>query len=114
MLYKMELHNFINDNILTNIYNSKFKSVYKDYKHNTQISDKQKDRYIDILYAIDNVPPCFNCTRKNIKTKVDAYVKSIKETDYYKNEYFYKSGFKDGFNFLLELQKQERNDKTNE
>ena len=32
---------------------------------------------------------------------------------YYKNEKFYKEGFIDGYNFLLELQKEKRND-TNE
>lgn len=108
----MEPNNFINNNILTIIYNNKFKSIYKNSIYKNQISDKQKNKYIDILYAIDNIPPCFNSTRKNIKSKVDTYVKSVKEADYYKNECFYKSGFTDGCNFMLELQKQERNDKN--
>ena len=110
----MGLNNLSNDEFLNIIYNNKFKSIYKKNIYNSEIKQKQNNKYLDILFAIDNIPPCFNSTRKNIKNRVDDYMRSIKELDYYKNQIFYKTGFSDGYTFLLELQKQERNDRTNE
>ena len=110
----MDLDKIITDKFLNIIYNYRFRSIYKKLLYETKINEKQKNNYIAILYAIDNVPPCFTSTRKNIKEKVDTYVKSVKELDYYKNINFYKSGFEDGYKFVLELQKQEGMDKTNE
>jgi hypothetical protein len=104
----MDLYSFINI-----IYNHKFKNIRKNTILNSDLLKKQHNNYINILLAIDNIPPCFNSTRKNIKEKVDTFAYSIKEFDYYKNEKFYKEGFIDGYNFLLELQKEKRND-TNE
>ena len=106
----MDLNDIINDKFLNILYNNKFKSIYKEFVYNTSIYAKQKNNYISILYAIDNIPPCFNSTRKNIKNRVDDYRRTIKEFDYYKNISFYKAGFMDGYKFLLELQKQERNE----
>ncbi len=113
-MIRVDFNNLINDNFLNIIYNYKFKSIYKESIYESKINTKQKNNYINILYAIDNVPPCFNSTRKNIKSKVDTYVKCVKELDYYKNLEFYKAGFRDGYTFLLELLSQEMEDNTNE
>ena len=111
---RMDLDNILNDSFLNIVYNNKFKSILEYSISNPKVVEKHNINYINILYAIDNVPPCFNSTRKNLKDKVDAYINFSEELDYYKNEKFYKTGFIDGYKFLLELQKQERNDKTNE
>lgn len=109
----MDLYSFLDSSLLNIIYNNKYKSIRKNIILNSELKKKQNNCYINILLAIDNVPPCFNSTRKNIKEKVDTFMHSVKEFDYYKNENFYKAGFIDGYNFLLELQKEERKD-TNE
>lgn len=110
----MNYNNILNDSLLNFIYNNKFKKLYHQSIINSKIKKNENDNYINILYAIENVPPCFNSTRKYIKMQIDNYISYIEELDYYKNEQFYKSGFIDGYKFLLELQKQERNKKTNE
>ena len=96
-LKNVNFNDLITDSLLNTIYNHVFK---------TKIREAQNNKYLDILYAIENIPPCFNSTRKNIKSKVENYAKTIKEMDYYKNESFYKNGFIDGYTFLLEMQKQ--------
>lgn len=109
-LKNVNFNDLITDSLLNTIYNHKFKTIYKDSVFKTKIRESQNNKYLDILYAIENIPPCFNSTRKNIKSKVENYAKTIKEMDYYKNESFYKNGFIDGYTFLLEMQKQERNE----
>lgn len=111
---KIDLDSIINDSLLNIIYNQKFKSILKSSLADNKLNEKKVSNYFNILYAIENIPTCFNSTKKNIKKQVDFYIHFVKELDYYKNASFYKSGFMDGYNFLLELQKQERNDKTNE
>lgn len=111
---KIDLDAILDDSFLNIIYNNKFKSILKHSVTNPKINEKYHSNYLNILLAINNVPPCFTSTRKYIKEQVDTFVKFTKELDYYKNENFYKTGFIDGYKFLLELQKQERNDKTNE
>ena len=114
ILKKTDLDNVISDSFFNIIYNCKFKSMLKHSISNSKIIEKKHSNYINILYAIDNVPPCFNATRKYIKERVDEDVSFIDELDYYKNKDFYKTGFIDGYKFFLELQNQERNDKANE
>ena len=92
------------------IYSHKFLSISNMAISNTTLLKKQEENYLNILLAIENIPPCFTSTKNNIKDKVDKYIKSIDEIDYYKNEKFYKAGFNDGYNYLLELEKQERID----
>ena len=103
----MNIENLVTDSFLSIIYNNKFNLISQKIRLNSSAGLKQENNYTNILYAIENVPPCFNSTRKNIKAKVDTYIDYSKELDYYKNEEFYKSGFIDGYKFLLELEDEE-------
>ena len=103
----MNIDDLITDSFLSIIYNKKFNLILQRISLNSSPGMNQKTYYTNILYAIENVPPCFNSTRKNIKEKIDNYIDYSKELDYYKNEEFYKAGFVDGYRFLLELQKEE-------
>lgn len=110
----MDFNKLIENHFLNIIYNNKYKTILKASMNNQKLIEKKHNNYISILYAIDNIPPCFNSTRKNIKTQVDNYISINKKLDYYRDFEFYKSGFIDGYKFLSELQKQEGKDETNE
>lgn len=117
MIQKDNLNKYISDYILSIVYKEKFKTIISS---NTQDKaflslTEQKDKYYkDILTAIDNIPPCFFYTRQYITESVEQHIKSLSDTNNYLNEKFYKTGFIDGCNFLLELFINERNDSTNE
>ena len=105
----------LNESIINIAYNSKYYSILKDPVFNFDILiEMQNNNYINILNAIENIPDCFTSTSNNIKNMVDMYIKSIDKVDYYKNENFYKTGFLDGYKFSQELQKQKKEENTNE
>lgn len=106
MIQKDNLNKYISDYILSIVYKEKVKTILDS---NTQdkaflILSEQKDKsYKEILTAIDNIPPYFSCTRQYITESVEQHIKSLSDIDNYLYEEFYKTGFIDGCNFLLEL-----------
>lgn len=81
------------------------------------MTDKEKQRrkkligekevtFNDVLAAIKNIPPQFNSTRENIEEKINIYKNQLFTEQSYDNERFYKVGFYDAINFILEGKKQ--------
>ena len=106
----MKKYNLDNKTISNLIYSHKFISLNNIQLNNKVLIQKQEENYLNLMIALENIPPCFSSTKKNIKQKLDTYIKFIDELDYYKNEKFYCTGFNDGYNYLMELLNQEGND----
>lgn len=118
MINKKDLDEVTNDSILNIIFMNKVNAISSlsklDKQNIAHLIETRNKSYRDIQNAIENVPPCFSITRENIREKVDKHVNSIQELQYYFNEKFYKTGFIDGYKFLLEILKSEGDENTNE
>lgn len=45
------------------------------YREINELNNIEKNSYNAIVTAIENIPPCFSETKRNIKDKVDSYIK---------------------------------------
>lgn len=65
--------------------------------------------YGKLINAIKNLPPHFGNTREYILETLEGYMERQNVIVSYENERFYKSGFCDGINLIIEaLQKKEK------
>lgn len=71
-------------------------------KQRLEIVKEYKVNYDSVLRAIDNIPPCFEETRKNIIQAIKNYLEKERILQTYDNERFYKTGFCDAIGFIIE------------
>lgn len=64
--------------------------------------------YEDLLVPIKNLPPHFNNTREFILERLEGYMERQNSLIAYDNEKFYKNGFCDGVQIILEALKIEK------
>lgn len=101
-----DIEEYINDNLLDDIFKSREDSIYQRNKKEINEICKIKERYpIDyeqLLNCIKNIPPHFNNIRNNIIDALDTYSMRENLLTGYDNEKFYKIGFCDGIRIMLE------------
>lgn len=106
----MENLNFINNSMLDLIYKKRADSLYQYNKYDEEkikeISTKNPITYDDLLVAIKNLPPHFNNTREFILERLEKYIERENTLSAYENERFYKNGFCDGVQIILETLKK--------
>ena len=86
--------------------------LYKNYSlmflENEELSNIRKQNeedYSKLISAIKNLPPYFNNCRETIFEALDKYSISQNLLESYEYEYFYKKGFQDSQNLLVNRQK---------
>ena len=106
---KIKITDFIDNSLLDTIYREREDSLYQHTKiDNENIIELTKNlpiTYEDLLVAIKNLPPHSNNTREFILERLEGYLKRQNSLAAYDNEKFYKSGFCDGVQLVLEALK---------
>ena len=110
---KIKITDFIDNSLLDTIYREREDSLYQHTKiDNENIMELTKNlpiTYEDLLVAIKNLPPHFNNTREFILERLEGYIERQCCLNAYDNERFYKNGFCDGVQLILEILKFENN-----
>lgn len=103
----MEINDFFDNSMLDLIYREREDRLYKlnkvDEEQLREITKKSPTTYEDLLTAIKNLPPHFNNTREFILDRLEKYMERENSLSAYDNERFYKSGFCDGVQMILEI-----------
>lgn len=103
---KENITDFMNNSLLDTIYREREDSLYQhtntDTENIKEINKNNPITYEDLLVAIKNLPPHFNNTREFILERLEGYLKRQNSLTAYDNEKFYKSGFCDGVQLVLE------------
>ena len=106
---KVNMADFMNNSLLDTIYKEREDSLYQNTNTDTEnikeINKNNPITYEDLLVAIKNLPPHFNNTREFILERLEGYLKRQNSLTAYDNEKFYKSGFCDGVQLVLEALK---------
>lgn len=109
---KVEITDFIDNSLLDTIYREREDSLYQhteiDNKNIKEITKNLPITYEDLLVAIKNLPPHFNNTREFILERLEGYMERQNSLIAYDNEKFYKNGFCDGVQIILEALKIEK------
>lgn len=66
------------------------------------LTQKQSENYANIYTAIDNVPDAFVETKKGIENSIEKYLEILNEIQGIENEKFYREGFSDAIQLILE------------
>lgn len=80
----------------------------KEKQRRKKLIGEKKIKFDDVLTAINNIPPQFIETRKTIEERINIYKNQLFTEQSYDNERFYKVGFSDAINFILNGIKQQR------
>ena len=109
---KVEITDFIDNSLLDTIYREREDSLYQhteiDNKNIKEITKNLPITYEELLVAIKNLPPHFNSTREFILERLEGYMERQNSLIAYDNEKFYKNGFCDGVQIILEALKIEK------
>ncbi len=109
---KVEITDFVDNSLLDTIYREREDSLYQHTKiDNENIKEITKNlpiTYEDLLVAIKNLPPHFNNTREFILERLEGYMERQNSLTAYDNERFYKNGFCDGIQIILEALKSDK------
>ena len=96
----------LSKNIVQELYEKREDTIYSrtlDEKEEIkELLEKNVNDYESILKAIDNIPNAFVETRKMIRENVDNKIESMNKISGYDNEKFYKIGFYDAVNLIIE------------
>lgn len=65
------------------------------------LTQKQSENYSNIYTAIDNVPDAFVETKKGIEISIEKYLEILNEIQGIENEKFYREGFSDAINLII-------------
>lgn len=107
---KIEISDFVNNSIIEKIYQEREDALYQytdiDNKKINEITKQNPITYEKLLLAIENLPPHFNNTREFILERLEGYIERQNCLNAYDNEKFYKNGFCDGVQLMLEILKE--------
>ena len=99
----------LSDDIVSELFHKREDSIsnrtLEEREQIKQLLNKNNKDYENILIAIDNVPEVFVETKKLIKKNVDTKLETLNEISAYDNEKFYKIGFYDGINLIIDCLK---------
>ena len=106
----IKITKFINNSMLDLIYKEREDSLYQydvyDKEKIKKMTVKNPITYEDLLIAVKNLPPHFKNTRELILEKLESYIERQNCLTAYDNEKFYKNGFCDGVQMMLEVLKE--------
>ena len=110
----------INNELLDYIDNSVINSLYKEREselYQITLEEKEKIKKLTEDYPVDqekliiiikNLPPSFYNIRESILKSLGEYLERESVINAYDNERFYKAGFFDAINLILEAIKKEK------
>ena len=109
----IKITKFINNSMLDLIYKEREDSLYQydayDKEEIKKMTVENPITHEDLLVAIKNLPPHFKNTRELIIEKLERYIERQNRLIAYDNEKFYKSGFCDGVQMMMEILIKENN-----
>ena len=109
---KIEISDFANNSLIEKIYQEREDSLYQhtalDNEKIKEINKQNPISYENLLSAIENLPPHFNNTREFILERLEGYIDRQNCLVAYDNKKFYKNGFRDGVQLMLEILKTEK------
>ncbi len=109
---KIEISDFANNSLIEKIYQEREDSLYQhtalDNEKIKEINEQNPISYDNLLSAIKNLPPHFNNTREFILERLEGYIDMQNCLVAYDNKKFYKNGFRDGVQLMLEVLKNEK------
>ena len=109
----MEINDFFDNSMLDLIYREREYRLYQlnkfDEEELKEIRKKNPTTYEDLLTATRNLPPHFNNTREFILDRLEKYKERENSLSAYDNERFYKNGFCDGVQMMIEIIKKGNN-----
>lgn len=109
----MKITDFVDNSMLDVIYKEREDSLYQFSKNDKEkikeISEKNPITYDGLLVAIKNLPPHFNNTREFILDRLEKFIERQNSLSAYDNERFYKNGFCDGVQMMVEILKEKGN-----
>lgn len=74
----------------------------KENEDEDDLLKKQSKTYSDIYVAINNVPNAFVETKKGIEASIEKYLETLNEVQGIENEKFYRDGFSDAIQLIIE------------
>ena len=113
---KIEISGFANNSLIEKIYQERKDSLYQhsvlDNEKIKEINKQKPITYDNLLTAIKNLPPHFNNTREFILERLEGYIDRQNCLVAYDKKKFYKNGFCDGVQLMLEILKTENDSLT--
>ena len=88
-------------NILEKLFEQRQEEIYDITNNKKNLIAKQSKDYSNVYIAIDNIPNTFKMTRENIKLNMEKYLETLNDNQAYENEEFYKEGFSDAINLIM-------------
>lgn len=95
-----------NKDILDKLFKQRENEIYNIRKKERKIVTQYNKEYNDIFVSINNIPNGFTETRNNIQSSITKYLEKINEFQGMENEKFYKEGFSDAINLILDCTKK--------
>lgn len=92
---------YTNNDILNKIFEQKENEIYEIRQNERKLCSQKSKEYSNIFIAINNIPNAFTETRKGIIKSIEKYLETINEIQGMENEKFYKEGFSDAINLIL-------------
>ena len=90
------------NNLLNELFRTREDSIYNFTDNERKLLSKKSKDYSNIYIAIDNIPDGFIETINGIKTSIENYIETLNEMQGFENEKFYKEGFSDAIQLILE------------
>ena len=90
------------NNLLNELFGTREDSIYNFTDNERKLLSKKSKDYSNIYIAIDNIPDGFVETINGIKTSIENYIETLNEIQGIENEKFYKEGFSDAIQLILE------------
>ena len=107
------MNNINKNKIMENLYRSREDSLYalnsEDKIKLGKLFSEKKIKDEQLTIAISNIPNVFTETTKNLKKAIEEKVEILMEISSYDNEKFYKAGFSDAINLIMECKNNENN-----
>lgn len=101
-----ELEDYISDDILDNIFTEREEDVHNTKIKVSELKKIKKDNtmtYEKLIGVIKNLPPHFKNCRESILNALEQYSERENLIQSFDNEKFYKVGFCDGVNMILDI-----------
>lgn len=95
-----------NKDILDKLFKQRENEIYNITKKERKIVTQYNKEYNNIFVSINNIPNGFTETRNNIQSSITKYLEKINEFQGMENEKFYKEGFSDAINLILDCTKK--------
>jgi len=90
------------NNLLSKIYENREEEIYMYKENERNMLEKKSKAYENIYTAINNVPNAFRETKAGIETSIETYLETLNELQGMENEKFYKEGFSDAINLIMD------------